>query len=89
MCHQGFVILVIMTIAQTVFFCADVERGVSNRPLLASRKLRPLCPFLQSRQQNSLIPRPFLPTQGAKKFDPWAPPSNPGNRKVIPLCPYF
>ena len=47
MCHQGLVILVIMAVAQTVFYCSDVERGVSNRPLLA-----------------------FLPTQGAKKFDP-------------------
>ena len=35
MCHQGLVILVIMTVAQTVFFSSDVERGVSNRPLLA------------------------------------------------------
>ena len=35
MCHQGLVILVIMTVAQTVSFCSDVERGVSNRPLLA------------------------------------------------------
>lgn len=35
MCHQGLVILVIMSVAQTVFFCSDVERGVSNRPLLA------------------------------------------------------
>ena len=52
MCHQGFVILVIMTIAQTVFYCSDV----SNRPLLASRKLK--------------TTMPFLATQAAEKFDP-------------------
>ena len=78
MCHQGFVILVIMTIAQTVFYCSDV----SNRPLLASRKLRPLCPFLQPRQQKSLIPRPFLPIQGTEKLYHYALSCNPGSKKV-------
>ena len=82
MCHQEFVILVIMTVAQTVSFCSDVERGVSNRPLLASRKLRPLCPFLQPRQQKSLIPRPFLPIQGTEKLYPYALSCNPGSQKV-------
>ena len=59
MCHQGLVILVIMSVAQTVFFCSDVERGVSNRPLLAflptqeAERLDPLGPFFKPREQKS------------------------------------
>ena len=81
MCHQGLVILVIMTVAQTVFFCSDVERGV--------RVTDPCWPSFQPREQKSLIPRPFLPTQGAEKLHPYALCSNPESRKVTPLGPFF
>lgn len=31
MCHKGLVILVIVTVAQTVSFCSDVDRGNTSQ----------------------------------------------------------